>query len=152
MHYLSFEDIQDIEPYLEFMRSIEWNAGKFLAKVLASGEYHQKFGTEAEGYFMMDEEQQDTIVGFCNIVEQDFIPVPGVKPWIAMLYIRPEYRGQHLSQKFIEFMEQRIRATGYQEAHILTQHKGLYERYGYELVRELDSTLHGTDYQYRKAL
>ncbi|MCI5826427.1 MAG: GNAT family N-acetyltransferase [Arcanobacterium sp.] len=100
-----------------------------------------------------DADREDgPLAGFGAIVEQDYHPVPEWQRWIAFVYVWPEYRGRQLSREIVQFLEGEIAAAGEREVHILTQHRGLYEKYGYELVREEDDGRHAHAYIYHKEL
>lgn len=62
--------------------------------------------------------------------------------FIAMVWVDPIYRGQGLSRKFIHYAEEK---SGVDEMHILTQHRGLYEKMGYQLVQEIRGAIHDVD-------
>lgn len=92
------------------------------------------------------------INGFGAIVEQDYLPLPKLSPWISSIWVDPDHRGEHLSGKIVAFLEDAIRMLGAPKAHILTQHKGLYERFGYTFIQEMPEPMHQHDYLYLKEL
>ena len=91
-------------------------------------------------------------ISFGAITEQDYLPRPQLKPWISFLYIDPKARGQRLSGKIIEYLEQRLRERGDNTVYLATQHHGLYEKYGYTLQETTDEGIHDRDYLYHKKL
>ena len=162
MHYEIYEGREDQRELLEALPTIEWGAGKYMYKMITSGEFHARLGETARLYFLREGEAGEAgageageagkLVAFVAIVEQDYHPVPEWDRWIAFLYVWPEYRGRRLSEQIISDMEQEIRDMGEHEVHILTRHFGLYDKYGYEFVREEAEAQHGKSYIYRKSL
>ena len=149
MRFELFENLPEQEWLLEALPKIEWRAGTVLHEALVSGDFHPRFGYTSRLYFLLDDHK---IVGFGTILEQDFHPVPSWRRWIAFIYVYPEYRGWRLSEKIVTFLEDEIRKLGETTVHILTQHQGLYEKFGYTFVREEDDGYHDHSYIYTKDL
>ena len=138
--------------FLEYLPTVPWKAGSYMHGIITEGKFHERFGQSARLYFVTDGDEQGAIAGFCALLEQDFAPVPEYRPWIAFMYVAPAYRGHRLSQAMVSFLEGRALEQGWTEVHILTRHHGLYEKYGYSLVRGMPSERHGVDYIYVKEL
>ena len=67
-----------------------------------------------------------------------------------MIYVDPKSRGRRLSEKMTLFLENKAKELAYDKVYIMTQHKGLYEKYGYELQEIVYGNIHGEDYLYKK--
>lgn len=137
------------EHLIAYLEHIEWGAGKHLAERLRRGAFTATYGESAELHIA---EADGKIIGFGAITEQDYLPRPQLKPWISFLYIDPKARGQRLSGKIIEHLEQRLRERGISTVYLATQHHGLYEKYGYTLQETTDEGIHDRDYLYHKKL
>ena len=149
MYYLPFHQADNQEELLYFLASAEWKAAQMLQKSLSDGSYHNRFGKTAELYFAYD---KDKIVGFGGIVEQDYHPIAEYNLWIASIYVAPEYRGRHLSQEILTYLESAVKKRGAEKIHILTQHSGLYEKSGYFLIRDLIDNMGRNAHIYEKNL
>lgn len=149
MDIVEFSEYSDRAALLDYAAGVDWGAARMLRSALAEGTFAEKFGDSARAYFMLDGAAP---IGFGALVEQDYAPMPQHRPWIAMIWVDPDYRGRRLSETMVRFLEDRAREGGWETAHILTQHKGLYEKYGYEFIREVDTPVHDHDYFYAKDL
>ena len=149
MKFYLYKYIQKEDAFLRYLHEADWKAGNLLYRTLKDGTFHTRFGQTAELYFLLDGEQ---IVGFGAIVEQDFFPIPEIKRFLAFLYVDHAYRGRYLSRKIIRHLEETVLSRGETEVHILTQHKGLYEKMNYALVREVEDGVHEHAYLYTKNL
>ncbi|MDR6939618.1 GNAT family N-acetyltransferase [Arcanobacterium hippocoleae] len=181
MEFIEFNPTAMQDDLLGFLLKIEWKAGEMLHKHLTAGTFYKRFGQSAQLFFLLDQDTANTdvedtesksasdsapacaarnsesetarkIAGFGAIVEQDFIEIPEFSPWIAFIYVNPEYRGQHLSERIVNFLEAKLKEMENREIYILTQHIGLYEKYGYAQIGDVPSEIHGTAYIYKKEL
>lgn len=131
---------------LKYMRDIDWIAARYLVRVIEANQIKEELGRDARIFYGVDSE---CITGFFTIVNQDYIPLEELDRFIAMLWVDPDDRGKGLVRKFVGHAE---RESGVDRIYICTNHRGLYERMGYELIREFSGTLHGHDYLYAKDL
>lgn len=157
---------QPEQQCLAYLAQVDWGAAKKLRQTIIDGTFVQNFGRTAKLYFLIGTpdcnaaQTQPTnqarsemqIKGFGAIVEQDYLPLPDLSPWISSIWVDPKYRGEHLSSQIVEFLEAVIRTQGESKVYILTQHQGLYERYGYTLIQEMPEPMHDHDYLYQKEL
>ncbi|TWV84626.1 GNAT family N-acetyltransferase [Moraxella sp. VT-16-12] len=83
---------------------------------------------------------------------QRLFAAPRVKPWIALVYVDPKARGQRLSEKIVRHLEAQASQQGFAQVYLVSQHLGLYEKYGYTLLEKTDEGIHEVDYLYEKTL
>ena len=151
-------DTPGMARYLDFLEHAQWRAAQLLRREILGHTFAGRFGATGELYFVLDDAAPDVpdnklpIMGFGTQLEQDFFPIPEFNRFLAFVYVDPTYRGQHLSTQIIEFLEDRVREIGEDEVHILTQHTGLYEKMGYEHVREVEDGVHDEAHLYVKDL
>lgn len=149
MEFIEYKYSEDKEKLLKFLENAEWKPGPLTAKIIKDGKYEEKFGEDGGLFFYLE---YDSPLAFGALVKEDYIRKPGLKPWIAMIYVDPKARGNRLSEKMILFLENKARKLGYDKVYIVTQHKGLYEKYGYKLQEVIHGSIHGEDYFYKKYL
>lgn len=149
MNWTEYCDLPDPDKAIAYLRSIEWGAGKHLAAVLAKGAFTAEYGESAALYFVR---QDGAFIGFGTLVAQDYLPRPALKPWIALIYVDPKARGQRLSEKIVRYLEAQAAAQGFDKTYLVSQHLGLYEKYGYTLLEKTDEGIHEVDYLYSKSL
>lgn len=90
---------------------------------------------EAEGpmpqwYLLLDGRK---IVGGLGLMDEEVYLWPELSPWIATLYIAPEYRGHDYGGVLIRRGLEDLRRLGYEKAYLCTRHEGYYERFGFSL-------------------
>lgn len=86
-----------------------------------------------------------TIVGMCSLLKTDYYPLPEIYPWVSCVYVSEEYRGNRISEKLIDTANHYAAELGFERTYIPTEFTGLYEKYGYQFVREIVNYGGGTD-------
>ena len=127
------------EQLLEEIRSCGWNAGPFLYKLFHDGKIKDLLGESTKVFVLTD---GDKLVSFCTLSEKDDIQPTELTPWIGFVFTSPEYRGRHCAGKLIRRAEQEAAAMGFDRTYISTDHTGLYEKYGYTFLCEMND-VHG---------
>ena len=92
------------------------------------------------------------IVGMVSVLKTDYYPLPEIFPWVSCVFVEKPYRGQRISEKLIEAANRYAKEQGFMKTYIPTEHKGLYERYGYTYVKDIVNYGGGTDRLYVKNL
>ncbi len=65
---------------------------------------------------------------------------PDIYPWLANLYVDEEYRNKGMARILLEKVKQIAKSsTNFDELYLFTKHKGLYEKFGWNYVSELDT-------------
>ena len=90
------------------------------------------------------------IVGMGTIMKTDYYPLPEIYPWISTLFVSEDYRGNGICGKMIAFANAYAREIGFDKTYIPTEYVGLYERYGYQYVRDIVNYGNGVDRLYVK--
>ncbi len=94
----------------------------------------------------------DHIVGMASLRKTDYYPMPEIYPWVSSIFVAEEYRGQRISEKLIEAANQYAKALGFKQTYIPSEHTGLYEKYGYQYVKDIVNYGNGIDRLYVKQL
>lgn len=114
------------------IRQFEWKAAKYIAEKMEKQEF-----TDWESVIIAKD--GNPVVGFCTLVKKDIIDTKDYTPNIATVFVAPEYRGKHISQKLVATGENKLKEIGFGSVYITTQHEGLYEKWGYqEVAKEND--------------
>lgn len=92
------------------------------------------------------------IIGMVTIMKSDYYPLPEVFPWVSTLFVSEEYRGNRISEKLIDFVNQYAKDIGFEQTYIPTEYIGLYEKYGYYYVKDIVNYGNGIDRLYAKKL
>ncbi|WP_438765300.1 GNAT family N-acetyltransferase [Kushneria sp. TE3] len=74
----------------------------------------------------------DRPVGMASLFENDCAQRPDLRPWLAAVFVHPDYRGRGIAGRLIETIEQVAHSRGETGLYLITtDHQGLYERHGW---------------------
>lgn len=140
------KDSKLAKELLAFIEQCSWNETKeHLAKLVRNWEFtdwETMFAAKADG----------KIIGMTSVMKEDYYPVPEVYPWVSSVFVSEEYRGQRVSGKLIDFANAYLKKLGFGKSYIPSEFAGLYERYGYQYVRDITNYGGTTDHLYEKSL
>ena len=101
------------QAYLECMEA-------YLAKI-----------TEYGWYLCMDD---DKIVGGMGVIENDFHDRKDLTPNICAVYTEKDYRCKGIAGHLLNVVVADLKFNGITPVYLVTDHTGLYERYGWEFL------------------
>ena len=87
--------------------------------------------TEYGWYLCLDE---DTIVGGLGVIENDFHKRKDLSPNVCAVYTEEEYRRRGIAGHLLRMAVDDLRNRGITPVYLITDHTGLYERYGWEFL------------------
>lgn len=125
--------------FYEKMRACDWDAGQYLGWLLKTGEFNKVSGSFGEALILTDNGE---MASYCTFVEFDEIESDDMKPWIGFVYTFPEYRGRRCAGKLIEYAVNAAKQAGFTRIFVSSEEKGLYEKYGFTYVCNMQS-VHG---------
>ena len=77
------------------------------------------------------------LAGICLLVLQEFEPLHDVSPWLASLYVAPEYRKWGVARKLVAAIEDRARKHGVTRLHLYTgDAQEFYVKCGWSLAEQ----------------
>ena len=79
----------------------------------------------------------DKLVSFAVLAEQDEIDAPELSPWIGFVYTFPARRGNHHAGELIEHICGILKSERIPCVYISTQETGLYEKYGFAFLKTM---------------
>ena len=140
------KDTETAEALLGFVKSFSWDEVKeHTVRVIKNWEFEEwetPFAAMADG----------SIVGMVTLMKTDYYPLPEIYPWISTLFVSEEYRGHRISEKLIDFANEYARILGFDKTYIPSEHIGLYEKYGYNYIKDIVNYGGDTDRLYAKEL
>lgn len=74
---------------------------------------------------------QGKICGYCTLAARDCIPGITYTPFVGYVFVEEGYRGHRLSQRLIQTALQEAKRLGYPAVYLISDHEGLYEKYGF---------------------
>ena len=120
--------------YLEQLQECPWWAGKYLAKMIKNGELLKMCGLDAQVLMLVE---NDIIISFCTYVFQDEINALDMFPWIGFVYTYPNFRGNYYFKKLLDRIIILAKNENYKELYVSTNEVGLYEKYGFQYLKEM---------------
>lgn len=85
-------------------------------------------------------------------MKTDYYPLPDIFPWISCVYVAESERGRRVSERLIAFANAYAKETGFTKSYIPSEFTGLYEKYGYQYVKDIVNYGGGTDHLFEKEL
>ena len=113
---------------LEYIENCPWEARKSLARKMK-----ENYFSDWQCVFIIKKDNE--IVAFCTFTKEDGgIEAPNYCPYIGYVYTDEKARGNRLSEKLIEHCMEYASSLGFESVYIVTGHKGLYEKFGFEFI------------------
>ena len=116
-------------PLIDYARCCSWRAGKELAQNMEEGLFSgwERVFAALEGGEM---------AGYCTLARRDCLPDVPYTPYIGYVFVDERYRGRQLCGWLLEAAMQYARGLHFTRVYLVSDHQGLYERYGFERVDE----------------
>ena len=111
----------------DYAAGCSWRAGRSMADWMRSGKplpWERCFAALEQGRFR----------GFCTLAAQDCIPELSYTPYVGYVFVEEDARGCRLSQRLIDAALREAARLGYRAAYLVSDHAGLYEKYGFTPV------------------
>ncbi len=131
MKILEYFNTENKDHWLKEISNCDWDAGQFLHSLLTENKLCELVGDGARVLLLVE---GDKLVSFCTLAEMDDIQPTELTPWIGWIYTFPAHRGNRYAGELMAHAEKLARHDGAKAVHISTNHIGLYEKYGYELL------------------
>ncbi|WP_304684204.1 GNAT family N-acetyltransferase [Ileibacterium valens] len=141
MIVVEFFSMNQPTEILEQIKDADWSGAKSLSRLLEEGSFHDRLGENARLLLLMEDEE---LAAFCTFADHDDVPDTNLAPWIGYVYTSEKFRGKRCAGQLIEAAERMAREDNDEYVYISTGHRGLYEKYGYELFTTLKNK-HGQD-------
>lgn len=132
MEIREFSVLKDKEYWLSQIKESDWGAGQYLYKLLSNNELTALCGKTTKVFLLIDNQQ---LVSFCTLAEEDDVRDTGLKPWIGFVYTFPEDRGHRYMGLLLDFAYATARANGARYIYVSTDKTGLYEKYRYSFYQ-----------------
>ncbi|MFS0688314.1 GNAT family N-acetyltransferase [Sporosarcina sp. 179-K 8C2 HS] len=76
------------------------------------------------------------IIGTYAILRNDLVSRQDLSPWLACLYVNPNYRGQEIGSQLLDHAIAEAGLKGFTKMYLTTDHIGYYEKYGWSKIAE----------------
>jgi GNAT superfamily N-acetyltransferase len=79
--------------------------------------------------------QDGQVVGTASLDNEDLPPRSDLTPWLASVYVVPEFRAKGLGQQLIEAVEHEAKARGFDKLYLhTTDRAAFYEKRGWQIL------------------
>ncbi len=130
---------------IKYAKSCSWIVGKHVAKMLRNNAF-----TDWEAFFVALD--GDNIIGFCSFMKEDYYPENKYSPWISSVFVDEQARGNRVSHRLIEYVEEYAKECGFTNVYIPSDMVGFYEKCGYQPIDKLVNYGGDTDTIFMKEL
>jgi GNAT superfamily N-acetyltransferase len=139
MEIISFYKNNRQQHWLNEIGKCDWRAGQYLHEILTKGTFYDLTGESSE-LIMLTE--GDDLVSFCTFAERDEVKSYDYSPWIGFVYTYPQYRGHRYIGLLFDKIESLAMEQNISDLYLSTDHIGLYEKYGFEYIKDME-TIYG---------
>ena len=115
------------EKVSQFALNCSWIAGKNLSRDMSENVF-----TDWERVIVAL--NGSNIAGYCTVAKNDCIPNVPYTPYIGYMFVDERYRGNRLSQKLTSHAMSYLKALGFQQVFLVSDHENLYEKYGFKVI------------------
>ena len=112
----------------------EWFHSKWGVPTQAYLEYMEAYLAKKTGYGWYLCMDGDKIVGGMGVIENDFHDRKDLTPNICAVYTEKDYRRKGVAGHLLNMVVSDLKFNGITPVYLVTDHTGLYERYGWEFL------------------
>ncbi|MDD6142528.1 MAG: GNAT family N-acetyltransferase [bacterium] len=146
MHFRLITETDEIwEDVRAYAQACSWRAGASLAASMAA---HTLADWERVAVAL----DGARICAFCTAAKTDCIPDLPYTPYVGYVFVDEAYRGNRLSERLIQFCADYLKSVGFQELYLISDHVGLYEKYGFSVIDRQMAPWGSEEKIYRKAI
>ena len=120
---INFFESERPEHWLGEIGRSDWKAGAFLKRILSDGSFFDLVG---EGSVVL------------LLTDGDDIQPTDLTPWIGFVYTFPKRRGNRYAGLLLADAEKRAKEKGMHAVYLSTNHVGLYEKYGFRFLSQMN--------------
>ena len=81
----------------------------------------------------------DILIGFISLFENDCVDRRDLSPWYATLYVKVEYRGKGYSKILNDAIIKEARRLNYEKLYLKTELIDFYEKYGFKYLEKMSN-------------
>lgn len=129
MRVISYYDSDNKKHWLNEIKKSDWSASAFLHKLLCENTFFNVMGERSKVLLLTD---GDKLISHCTFSEIDDIQPTELTPWVGFVYTFPEYRKNRYAGLLFDEVERLAKAENVPCVYLSTNHKGLYEKYGFK--------------------
>lgn len=110
---------------------LDWGGSQMLAQKIIK---QNLLASEHILLLIDDSTSRPQLIGHGAVLHEDIVKGLNLSPFIAAIYVHPDYRGQGYSLKITDHLMTIAHLEGYDRAYIVTRHKDLYEKLAFKQI------------------
>lgn len=135
MKIIDYFEYEDKKFLIDKLHLMNWFVKDFLIDLLENNKFKTLCGEKSKFLMLFDEEN---LVSFLSLVEQDEIRDTNLTPWIGFVYTFEEYRNKGYIRILIDYA---VSLCDSEYVYVSTNHTELYEKLNFEyFTNMLDMT------------
>lgn len=140
LEILAITNTHDLwDKTIQFAENCSWRAGQYLAEMMRKNQFN-----DWERVFIVYDNNQ--IIGYCTFTEKDeLLEKYDFSPFIGFIFVDENYRGRRISEVMITSVTDYAKVLGYNSVYIMSDEKGLYEKYGFKLLGHYRTIFNSTE-------
>jgi len=79
------------------------------------------------------------VFGMYQLAMEDLDVRPDIYPWLENVWVDENYRNNGICRLLMESVTNNVRNLGLSEIYLYTKHVGLYEKFGWEFIEEIET-------------
>lgn len=131
---------------LELLQEADFPGGGYLAEKLTDQELR------AGEMVLVVTDAEGALLAFASLLAEDIVPDLDYGPFLAAVYVDPTYRGQGIFYHLVSLIELEAKSQGQSQLYVISQHKNLYSKVGYQFKEDLVDFMDRPVYCFSKAL
>ena len=135
MKVINFFESERPEYWLGEIGKSEWKAGAFLKRILSDGSFFDLVGEGSVVLLLTDGEE---LISYCTFSKYDDIQPTDLTPWVGFVYTFQKHRGHRYAGLLFKEAEKRAKEAGFSKFYLSTNHIGLYEKYGFNYLTQMN--------------
>lgn len=138
----SLADRPDLVPICAAWNHAEW--GKFSGSTLEQTvKAFNDISREDDGQIARVALWNEQPAGLALLIHNDLETHPHLKPWVASVFVAPDYRSKGIAKGLVGAIEDAARELGYAEAYLYTDKPDLYRQIGWSDFEDLEGDYAG---------
>lgn len=81
----------------------------------------------------------DKLVGMYQLSYVDLECRPDIYPWLCNVYVDKNYRNNGICDRMLKTVKENAKMMGINNLFLFTKHIGLYEKYGWRFIEEIET-------------
>ncbi|KAB2790699.1 GNAT family N-acetyltransferase [Brucella anthropi] len=138
----SLADRPDLVPICAAWNHAEW--GEFSGSTLEQTvKAFNDISREDDGQIARVALWNEQPAGLALLIHNDLETHPHLKPWVASVFVAPDYRSKGIAKGLVGAIEDAARELGYAEAYLYTDKPDLYRQIGWSDFEDLEGDYAG---------